>query len=64
MSDLDRKPAPDRNDSTLTGDDYVAKLARLRAALIDGEESGRTDSFDLDTFLREKRARYQPRREP
>jgi antitoxin ParD1/3/4 len=34
-----------------------ARLAELRAALQDGEESGPAEAFDFEAFLREKRER-------
>jgi antitoxin ParD1/3/4 len=34
-----------------------AKLEALRAALIEGEESGTAESFDLEDFLKRQRAR-------
>lgn len=65
MSDSDWNQGPESDDSTLSDheskDGHDMKLAALRAALIEGEESGRADTFLLDTFLREKRANYQPR---
>lgn len=36
-------------------EDHETKLRALRAALIAGEESGPSTSFDVDGFLREKR---------
>jgi Arc/MetJ-type ribon-helix-helix transcriptional regulator len=50
--------------------EYEKKLAALRAALIEGEESGFDDDFDLDAFIAEKQAEYAahklrtPRRKP
>ena len=37
------------------------KLAALRAALIEGEESGFIDDFDIDTFIEEKTRGAAPR---
>ncbi|MDO8838719.1 MAG: type II toxin-antitoxin system ParD family antitoxin [Parvibaculum sp.] len=39
-------------------EEHETKVEALRAALIAGEESGPSSSFDFDGFLREKR---QPR---
>ena len=36
-------------------EDQDAKLAALRSALIDGEESGDATPFDFDAFIRRKR---------
>jgi antitoxin ParD1/3/4 len=36
-------------------------LEALRAALIEGEESGIAEDFDFDVFLSEKRARREKR---
>jgi len=38
-----------------------AKLAALRAALIEGEESGEPTEFDFDAFLARKQAAFQPK---
>jgi antitoxin ParD1/3/4 len=35
-------------------EDRETRLAALRAALIEGEESGFIDDFDFDTFIAEK----------
>lgn len=35
-----------------------AQLDALRAALIEGEESGPAEPFDSDAFLKEMRAKY------
>ena len=37
-------------------EEQEAALETLRAALIEGEESGSPEPFDTDAFLREKRA--------
>ncbi|CAO4166394.1 type II toxin-antitoxin system ParD family antitoxin [Methylorubrum extorquens] len=37
-------------------EEQEAALDTLRAALIEGEESGPPEPFDTETFLREKRA--------
>ena len=39
-----------------------AKLEALRAALIEGEESGEPQPFDFDTFLVEKRRQFADER--
>ncbi len=38
-------------------EEHEIRLAALRAALIEGEQSGPSQSFDFDHFLEEKRAR-------
>ncbi|HEY1633001.1 MAG TPA: type II toxin-antitoxin system ParD family antitoxin [Rhizomicrobium sp.] len=38
-----------------------AKLAALRAALVEGEESGEPTEFDFDAFLARKHAAFQPK---
>ena len=38
-------------------EEYETKLQTLRAALVAGEESGPSAPFDVDRFVREKRAR-------
>ena len=38
-------------------EDQDAKLAALRSALIDGEESGDATPFDFDAFIRRKRCK-------
>jgi antitoxin ParD1/3/4 len=38
-----------------------AKLEALRAALIEGEESGEPQPFDFDEFLAEKRRQFAER---
>ena len=38
-----------------------AKLEALRAALIEGEESGEPQPFDFDEFLTEKRRQFAKR---
>jgi antitoxin ParD1/3/4 len=38
-----------------------AKLEALRAALIEGEESGEPQPFDSDAFLKEMREKYAER---
>ncbi|MFZ5833917.1 MAG: type II toxin-antitoxin system ParD family antitoxin [Pseudomonadota bacterium] len=40
-------------------EEHEAKLEALRAALIEGEESGRAEHFDFDAFLARKRSEYQ-----
>jgi len=37
-------------------EEHEVKLATLRAALIEGEESGPAEVFDFDRFIAEKRA--------
>jgi Arc/MetJ-type ribon-helix-helix transcriptional regulator len=37
-----------------TVDDDAAKLTKLRAALIEGEESGPTEPFDFEAFIKRK----------
>jgi len=39
-------------------EEQEAKLEALRAALIEGEESGAPQPFDFDEFLEEKRRQY------
>lgn len=36
-------------------EDEETRLAALRAALVDGEESGRARPFDVEAFLKSKR---------
>jgi antitoxin ParD1/3/4 len=43
-------------------EEQEAKLEALRAALIEGEESGAPQPFDFDAFLVEKRRRYADER--
>jgi antitoxin ParD1/3/4 len=38
-------------------EEHEIKLAALRAALIEGEQSGPSEPFDFDRFLEGKRAR-------
>ncbi|MEO8713846.1 MAG: type II toxin-antitoxin system ParD family antitoxin [Acetobacteraceae bacterium] len=38
-------------------EEHETKLAALRAALIDGEQSGPSEPFDFDRFLEGRRAR-------
>jgi antitoxin ParD1/3/4 len=38
-------------------EEHETKLATLRAALIEGEQSGPSESFDFDRFLEGKRTR-------
>lgn len=38
--------------------EYDAKLAALRAALIEGEESGPAEDFDFDAFIAEMNAQH------
>ena len=40
-------------------EEHEAKLEALRAALIEGEESGPARPFDFDAFLARKRSEYQ-----
>ncbi len=40
-------------------EEHEAKLEALRAALIEGEESGPAEPFDFDAFLARKRSEYQ-----
>lgn len=42
-------------------EDQEAKLAALRAALIEGEESGPPQPFDSEAFLMEMRAKHARR---
>lgn len=35
-------------------EDRETRLARLRAALLEGEQSGMAEEFDLDAFIAEK----------
>ncbi|MDO5052632.1 MAG: type II toxin-antitoxin system ParD family antitoxin [Pseudoclavibacter sp.] len=41
-------------------EDREAQLAALRAALVEGEESGAAEPFDFDAFVAEKKARKEP----
>ncbi len=43
-------------------EEQEAKLERLRAALIAGEESGPSRPFDFDAFLKRKNREYQARK--
>ncbi|WP_043647217.1 type II toxin-antitoxin system ParD family antitoxin [Caenispirillum salinarum] len=36
-------------------EEHEAKVAALRQALIEGEESGPSEPFDVESFIREKR---------
>jgi antitoxin ParD1/3/4 len=38
-------------------EEHEIRLEALRAALIEGERSGPSETFDFDSFLEEKRAR-------
>ncbi len=38
--------------------EYEAKLAALRAALIEGEESGFIEGFNFDAFIAEMHAKH------
>ena len=38
-------------------EEHEIKLSALRAALIEGEQSGSSETFDCDRFLAEKHAR-------
>lgn len=40
-------------------EEHEAKLEALRAALIEGEQSGPAVPFDFDAFLARKRSEYQ-----
>lgn len=40
-------------------EDEETRLAAIRAALIEGEESGIVENFDPDQFLKELHARYE-----
>jgi antitoxin ParD1/3/4 len=40
-------------------EEHEARVALLRAALIEGEQSGPAEAFDFDTFLHDKRVRHQ-----
>lgn len=37
-------------------EDHETRLAALRAALIEGEQSGEPEEFDFDSFIASKRA--------
>ena len=37
-------------------EEHETRLAALRAALIEGEESGPSTAFDFDEFIKEKKA--------
>jgi hypothetical protein len=50
----DMSASPDDQPQTL--DAREAKLAALRAALKEGEESGFAEDFDFDAFIAEKTA--------
>jgi Arc/MetJ-type ribon-helix-helix transcriptional regulator len=52
------------NAPTAKGNDHEAMLAALRAALVEGKQSGRAGSLDMEMFLREKRASYESRSKP
>lgn len=39
-------------------EDHEVKLARLRAALIEGEQSGEPEPFDVEMFLAEVNSEY------
>ncbi len=39
-------------------EEHEMRLEALRAALVEGEESGEPEAFDSDAFLTEMRARY------
>lgn len=41
-------------------EEHEVKLATLRAALIEGEESGPAEAFDFDRVIAEKRAQTEP----
>lgn len=41
--------------------EYEAKLAALRAALIEGEESGFIEDFDFDALIAELNAKHRGR---
>ena len=43
-------------------EEHEAKLERLRAALIAGEESGPPRPFDFDAFLKRKNREYRARK--
>ena len=40
-------------------EEHEARLDALRAALIEGEQSGPAQPFDFDAFLARKRSEYQ-----
>jgi antitoxin ParD1/3/4 len=40
-------------------EEHEAKLAALRAALIEGEQSGRAMAFDFDDFVQRKKQQNQ-----
>ena len=54
------------SEVVLTGlrllEEQDARLAALRAALIEGETSGASTPFDLDAFIARKRAAESPNR--
>ncbi|HEX3984491.1 MAG TPA: type II toxin-antitoxin system ParD family antitoxin [Acidisoma sp.] len=41
-------------------EEYEAKLAALRAALIEGEQSGPATEFDVETFIARQRGSRSP----
>ena len=41
-------------------EEHEAKLAALRAALIEGEESGPSTEFDFEAFVAQKRSAQSP----
>lgn len=41
-------------------EEQEAKLAALRAALVEGEQSGASTPFDFDAFIARKRASQSP----
>ncbi len=47
------------DESKLT-DEEARKLAALRQALIEGEESGPSEPFDVEQFLAEMRQKHKP----
>ena len=42
-------------------EEHEAKLESLRAALIEGENSGPSEPFDSEAFLREMKERHAPK---
>ncbi len=52
-----------KNDKALNAES-TAQLARLRAALVQGENSGPSTPFDFDAFIKTKRRLANFPREP
>ncbi len=49
-------------DESKLSEDEARKLAALRQALIEGEESGPSEPFDFDQFLAEMQQRHKSER--